>query len=65
MSTAAPSLDLQRDADLVGTFHRIGDLGPAYEVLEVEAGGFVRICVLESGETLSYPAAEVRSDPEA
>lgn len=51
--------------DLVGTFHRFGEIGPAYEVLSVAGEGKVRIVVLESGETLDYPTLEVREDPEA
>ena len=52
-------------ADLVGSYHRFGDIGPAYHVLSVCGGGKVEIMVLESGETLAYPVREVRDDPVA
>ncbi|WP_375459160.1 DUF5397 family protein [uncultured Enterovirga sp.] len=53
------------DLDVVGTFHYFGEHGPAYEVLGVQDREFVEIRVVETGETLSYPIANVRADPEA
>lgn len=52
-------------ADLVGSVHRISEIGPPYKVLSVSGPGQVRIMVLESGETLDYPVSQARSDPEA
>lgn len=50
---------------LVGAFRRFGEHGVAYEVIGLDDEGHVRIRVVESGETLRYPAANVRTDPEA
>ena len=63
--SAALSSPAPEGVDLVGTFHRFGEAGPAYEVLSIAGEGQVRIMVLESGETLDYPVAEVREDPRA
>ena len=52
-------------ADLVGSYHRFGEIGPAYEVVDTAASGLVRILVLESGEELDYPVCDVREDPKA
>jgi hypothetical protein len=52
-------------ADLVGTYRRFGEIGPAYQVLATREAGQVSILVLESGETLDYPVREAREDPEA
>ena len=49
--------------DLVGTLHRFGDIGPVYEVVDVDDEGFVTICLVESGNTAKYPVEEVRLDP--
>lgn len=51
------------DADLVGTYHRFGEIGPVYEVIGLADEGFVEICLVESGKTARYPADEVRNDP--
>ena len=53
------------DHDLIGAFRRFGEHGIAYEVLGLDDERHVRIRVVESGETLSYPTASVRTDPEA
>ena len=63
--SAALSQAQHEGADLVGSFHRFGEIGPAYEVMSVAGPGAVRIMVLESGEELDYPVSEVRDDPEA
>lgn len=52
-------------SDLVGTFHTFGEYGPAYEVVSLEDEVSVLVRVLDSDETLSYPIANVRSDPDA
>jgi hypothetical protein len=51
--------------DLVGAFRRFGEHGIAYEVIGLDDEEHVRIRVVESGETLVYPTANVRTDPEA
>ncbi len=53
------------DIDVVGTFHYLGEHGPAYQVLSGQDREFVEIRVVETGETLSYPISNVRTDPEA
>jgi hypothetical protein len=53
------------DDGLVGAFRRFGEHGIAYEVIGLDGQEHVRIRVVETGETLSYPAASVRADPEA
>jgi hypothetical protein len=51
---------------VVGDFRTFGPDGPAYQVLEIldAPEGRVRIQVLESGETLDYPALQALQDPE-
>jgi len=51
--------------ELVGSFHKIGDLGPVYEVLEIVDDSSAIIIILESGEKLEYPLASILKDPEA
>ena len=53
------------DRDLVGALHRFGEFGPVYEVVGLAENGFVTICLVESGEMATYPADEVRNDPNA
>jgi hypothetical protein len=50
-------------ADLVGSYRRFGEIGPVYEVVSITGPGKVRICLVESGEMVDYPVAEVRKDP--
>lgn len=57
--------DNRPEQDLVGTFHRFGEHGVAYEVTALDDAGYVRIRVVESGERLRYAAANVRGDPKA
>ena len=63
--SAARSASTHEGVELVGTYHRIGEIGPPYEVLSVAGPGYVRIMMLESGETLDYPVSEAKGDPEA
>ncbi len=57
---------LARTADeLVGTYRSFGADGPVYHVLRKSDGGNVRVCVVESGEELDYPAQQALNDPEA
>jgi hypothetical protein len=58
-------LTREHAADVTGTFHTFGDHGPAYEVIGIESGEFALVRVVETGETLSYPIASVRNDPDA
>ena len=60
--SAALSQGHSESADLVGTFGRIGGIGPVFEVLGPADGDLVRICLLESGEEIDYPAADARAD---
>ena len=62
--SAVQDQDTRMD-DLVGTFHTFGPHGVAYEVVAVEDAEHVRIRVVETDETIRYPAAEVRQDPKA
>ena len=50
-------------AGLIGEVRRFGAHGPAYEVVDTAANGDVVICVIESGERLSYPRADLLADP--
>lgn len=49
----------------VGEFRRFGELGVAYEVIEITDEMTAAIRVLESGETLTYPITSILSDPAA
>ena len=52
--------------DLVGTFRRIGHVGPVYQILGDKAQGgksLARILVLESGEEADYSITEILEDP--
>ena len=51
--------------DIVGSFHRFGEMGVAYEVMAISSDETVRIQVLESGEILDYPVSHVLLDPSA
>jgi hypothetical protein len=53
---------------LVGSVRRFGLEGPMYEVIGVSSRGEtdeprVRIVVVESGEELDYPVADLLADP--
>jgi hypothetical protein len=50
---AAYAVDDRRS--LIGQIRRLGDAGPAYEVVLIE--------VIESGERVSFPIASVLEDP--
>lgn len=50
---------------LVGQIRRLGEYGPAYEIMSVDDAGNVVIQVIESGEQVKFPIAEVREDPMA
>ena len=63
--SAALSTPKHEGTNLVGTCHRIGEIGPSYEVLAIARPGYVRIMMLESGETLDYAVSQARDDPQA
>ena len=63
--TAAQDRDKGAGSGLIGTYRRFGDIGPVYEVLQVDDEGFATICLVESGTTARYPLAEVTQDPPA
>lgn len=63
--SAALSKELDDGADLVGTFRSFGEIGPVYEVVGLAELGKVKICLVQSGETVDYPVREVRLDPVA
>jgi hypothetical protein len=50
---------------LVGQIRRLGDHGPAYEIVSVDDAGNAVIEVIESGEQVKFPIAEVIEDPMA
>lgn len=59
------SVDYTEQHPLVGSFHRFGESGVAYEVLRLQDETHARIRVLESGEELSYPVKDIAADPQA
>ena len=50
---------------LIGQIRRLGSAGPAYEIMSVDDAGNVVIEVIESGERVTFPVAEVLEDPMA
>jgi len=58
--TAHTSDDLRQ---LVGQFRRLGEAGPAYEIMSVEDDGAVHIEFVYNDEKLTCPLAEVLEDP--
>ena len=51
---------------LVGQIRRLGEAGPAYEIMSVDvAAGNVVIEIIESDERVTSPLAEVLKDPMA
>jgi hypothetical protein len=50
---------------LVGQIRRLGEYGPAYQIMSVDDAGNVVIEVIESGEQVKFPIAEVLEDPMA
>ena len=51
-------------AALVGSFHRIGHYGPPYEVLRLIDEKEALIVLLETGEEVEYPIADILTDPD-
>jgi len=49
--------------ELVGTMRSFGEDGPVYQVLRSADGEMLRIVVVETGETLDDPLAQVLEDP--
>jgi Family of unknown function (DUF5397) len=50
---------------LIGQIRRIGEAGPAYEVMNIDDSGNAVIEVIESGERVKFTIAEVMEDPMA
>jgi len=50
---------------LIGQVRRLGDAGPAYEVVAVDEQGKVVIEVIHSGGRAAFPVEEVLEDPMA
>ena len=54
-----------RDAErIVGSYHRIGHFGPAYEVLRLLNDKEALIVLLETGEEVEYPIEDILTDPD-
>ena len=49
--------------DLVGQFRRLGDDGPAYEVIDLAGGDEALIEVVYSSERVTIPIADIMNDP--
>ena len=50
---------------LIGQIRRLGDYGPAYEIISMDSAGNVVTEVIETGEQVTFPLAEVLGDPMA
>ena len=51
--------------NLIGQIRRLGEAGPAYEIMSVDEGGHVVIEIIESDERVTSPLSEVLKDPMA
>ncbi len=51
--------------ELIGQFRNLGDAGPAYEIMDVDADGTVVIEIIYSGERVTEELAAVLQDPVA
>ena len=54
--------DLQK---LIGQIRRLGEYGPAYEIMSIDDKNIVTIEVIESDERVVFPLAEILEDPMA
>jgi hypothetical protein len=59
---------LPQPANLIGTWRRFGAVGPVYEIIGTgdqlpNGDRRMRVRVVESGEELDYPLAEILADP--
>lgn len=50
---------------LIGQIRRLGEAGPAYEVMSLEGDDMVVVEIIESDERVVMPIAEVIEDPMA
>jgi hypothetical protein len=57
------SIATQRDADLIGTYHRIAGIGPGYQVLKILDERYAWICLYETDEEVRYRIEDIRLDP--
>lgn len=67
MSQSAASF-IPDPSELVGTFRRFGSFGPSYEVIALGAeeplgDRWMKVKVLESGETFDYRFSAILDDP--
>jgi hypothetical protein len=56
---------ISNSGDLVGSYRRFGREGPVYQVLKKVDSRMLSIVVVQTGETLNYPASKALQDPEA
>ena len=50
---------------LIGQIRRLGEAGPAYEIMSIDDKGNVVVEIIESDERVTMPIAEVLEDPMA
>lgn len=62
---ASPPSKIAAPAELIGSLRTFGPAGPVYRVEHRVGEDDVHIVVLESGEELDYPIAQLLDDPEA
>lgn len=49
--------------DILGSYHRFGEAGITYQVLELLDEKNAKIHVFDTGEITSYPIANIQQDP--
>ncbi|WP_342151077.1 DUF5397 family protein [Methylorubrum sp. SB2] len=67
MLDANPSA-LPEPRSLIGTWRRFGPVGPVYEIIGTReplprGGSLMRVRVVETGEEIDYPLADILDDP--
>ena len=50
---------------LIGPFRRVGEAGPAYEIMSIDEHGNVTVEIVESDERVTMPLKEILEDPMA
>jgi len=48
---------------LIGTYHTIGEYGPAYQVLSIVDSKRAKIVLLETDEEVTYGVEDILQDP--
>jgi len=61
----AEQAESEGQQNLVGQIRRLGPDGPAYEIVDLDKTGKVKIEVIDTGETVTCPLAEILKDPMA